>query len=83
MSCGFTCIATSVGGIPEWIQDGKNGFLIPVHSAQLLGEKIEQIIDDPELRLRIGERARETVQKVADWDLIMNGVAVDYDHLIQ
>jgi glycosyltransferase involved in cell wall biosynthesis len=82
MSCGLTCIATRVGGIPEWIHDGENGFLIPAHSPHDLSERIAQVVRDPELRARIGKNARETVLKTANWNCIMDNVEKDYALLI-
>lgn len=42
-------IATNVGGIPEIIDDGENGFLIPVKNHNLFSEKIEKLLIDREL----------------------------------
>jgi len=59
MAVGVPCVASPVGIIPELIQDGVNGFL--ANSEQEWIEKLSMLIDDPELRARLGERARATM----------------------
>lgn len=61
MSSGLPVIATEVGGIPEIVADGKNGFLVPPESPRELAEKILKLNADKKLRLRMGEEARRTV----------------------
>ena len=61
MSSGLPVIATGVGGIPEIVADGRNGFLVPPKSPGALAEKILELASDRELRLRMGEEARRTV----------------------
>jgi trehalose synthase len=57
---GAAVIGGDVGGIRHQIEDGVNGFL--VGNVEQAAERIVQIIEDPHLRQRIGERARETVR---------------------
>jgi len=61
MSSGLPVIATGVGGVPEIVADGRNGFLVPPKSPGALAEKILELASDKELRLRMGEEARRTV----------------------
>lgn len=61
MSSGIPVIATAVGGIPEIVADGRNGFLVPPNSPRELAEKILELNADMKLRLRMGEAARRTV----------------------
>ncbi|MCK4257796.1 MAG: glycosyltransferase family 4 protein [Halanaerobiales bacterium] len=56
-------IATEVGGIPEVIEDGKNGLLVPPSNSNALAKAIQKLLDDPILRKNIGEKARETYNK--------------------
>jgi glycosyltransferase involved in cell wall biosynthesis len=51
-------VATTVGGIPEVVEDGVNGFLVPPRNPAALAEKIELLLDHPDLRLRLGRAAR-------------------------
>jgi glycosyltransferase involved in cell wall biosynthesis len=61
MSCGKPVIASQVGGITEIISTGYNGILIPPMNSYVLADKIILLLEDDELRKRIGERARETI----------------------
>jgi glycosyltransferase involved in cell wall biosynthesis len=58
MAYGCPIVATSVGGIPELIHDGLNGFLCNPADPECLAQKIRQLINDPELRSRLTQAAR-------------------------
>ena len=61
MSAKLPVIATSVGAVPEIIENGKNGFIVEPASAEQIAEKIDQLIDDDRLRLEFGIQAHQTV----------------------
>jgi glycosyltransferase involved in cell wall biosynthesis len=67
MSYGLACITTPVGGIPDVIQDGRNGVLIAPGDVNALIGALEQLIDNRELRLRLGHEARATVKERYNW----------------
>lgn len=59
MSVGTPVIASAVGGIPEIIRDGVDGFLIPPDDPEALAEKIKMLYSDPALREQMGKNARQ------------------------
>jgi N-acetyl-alpha-D-glucosaminyl L-malate synthase BshA len=61
MSCGLPVIATEIGGIPEIVDDGVNGYLVPLKQPEIIAERILELNADLGLRKRLGEAARETV----------------------
>ncbi len=61
LSCGLPVVATSVGGIPEIVEDGVNGFLVPPKHPEAIAERILELNEDQGLRARLGETARKTV----------------------
>lgn len=61
MSCGLPVIATDVGGIPEIVSDGVNGFLVPPYSPGEIADRILTLNEDWELMQRLGKEARKTV----------------------
>ena len=63
-------IATRVGGIPELIQDGKNGFLINSGDGEGLTNQILKLINDPELANKIGKLGRKTAEENFTWKII-------------
>jgi len=71
MSLGNVIIASSVGGIPEIIDDGINGLLVPPANPEFLADKIIVALTDTELREKIKRNApikasRFDISKITD-----------------
>lgn len=62
MSAGVPVVASRVGGLPEIVTDGENGFLVE-NSAQAIAEVIRNLTGSPDLVTRLGQAARQTVQE--------------------
>jgi glycosyltransferase involved in cell wall biosynthesis len=60
MACGTPVVATSVGGIPEQIEDGVTGFLAPPGDAEAIVTRMERLLSDDDLRRRFGAAAVES-----------------------
>jgi len=60
---GLPVIATSVGGVPEMIENGKEGVLVPPEYAEQMADAITGLIDSPELCFKIGESFHTKVVK--------------------
>jgi glycosyltransferase involved in cell wall biosynthesis len=56
-------VATTIGGIPEVVEDNVTGLLIPPRDADALAEKIGAVLDDPALAKRLGQAARLHIEK--------------------
>ena len=54
MACGKAIVATTAGGIPEVVQDGVNGLLVPPRDHHAMAEAIVRMLKDPALRARMG-----------------------------
>lgn len=73
-ACGKPAVATATTGAREIIQDGVNGFLVPVGDAQAMAEKVLFLIEHPQETQRMGENGRRmameryggNLQKVID-----------------
>ncbi len=63
MACSRPMIVTKMGGMPEIIFDGVNGFVIPVKDSQELASRIIQLMADQELREQLGTTGRSMVEK--------------------
>jgi glycosyltransferase involved in cell wall biosynthesis len=59
MAVALPVVCTSVGGVPEVVEDGQSGFLAPAGDDAALAAGILRLAADPELRARLGERGRE------------------------
>ncbi|WP_022948491.1 glycosyltransferase family 4 protein [Methylohalobius crimeensis] len=62
-ACRKPIVSTRVGGIPEIIEHGRNGFLVERADMHALLDRVMQLIDDPDLRRRMGQTGREKVER--------------------
>jgi glycosyltransferase involved in cell wall biosynthesis len=60
-------VSTDVGDVARYIEDGRNGFVVPVRDPAALAAKVESLVRDATLRQRLGQRARETA--IAELDI--------------
>jgi len=82
MACGVPSVVTRVGGNPEAISDGENGFLVPVEDDAAAAEKLLALLRDPEQGARIGERGRESVQTRFSADVMIQKLVGVYRELL-
>ena len=61
MACGKPVVATAVGGIKDILEDGKNGVIVNVNDANMLAEKIIELLDSTKKRTELGKNARESI----------------------
>lgn len=61
MSYGLATISTPVGGVPQVIQDGVNGYLMPIDDSEFLAYRINELLDDSDLAARLGSAGRKTI----------------------
>jgi glycosyltransferase involved in cell wall biosynthesis len=54
MRAGLPVVSTDEGGIPDIVEDGTTGFIVPKQDAEQLASRIEQLINDRELRSAMG-----------------------------
>ena len=79
MSCGVPVLATSVGGAPEIIQQGKTGWLIDHSDAESLTEKIRAIWRQRDLLPLVGDAGRTAVQGRFDPAVYVRRLEALYD----
>jgi len=66
MAMGRPVITTDAPGCRETVEDGKNGFLVPVQAVDELVEAMVRFIETPELTARMGERSRQIAEEKYD-----------------
>jgi len=66
LACGVPVVATKVGGLPEIVEDGINGFLVEPRSPSAIAEKVIWLLDNKESAKRLGANGRETVAQKFD-----------------
>lgn len=62
LAVGLPCVATSVGGTPDVIEDGVNGLLVEPDKPDELRTALVRLLSDSSMRLRLGLQARETIK---------------------
>jgi len=61
MAAGCAVVASRVGGIPDVLEDGSNGLLVPASDPTALAAAIARVLANPALAARLGANARATV----------------------
>jgi len=56
-------VATRIGGIPEVVEDGVTGLLVPARNPEALSRALLQLLEDPALRRRMGSAGRRRVER--------------------
>jgi glycosyltransferase involved in cell wall biosynthesis len=68
MASGTPVIASRIGGLPEVVEDGRTGFLVPPGDTAALRDRLERVLADRRLARALGGRAREAVLSKFTWD---------------
>jgi len=63
MHFGLPIVATSAGGIPELVQDGINGFIVPVNDYTSVAERLNVLIEDPDRRGKMGLHSSDLLEQ--------------------
>lgn len=82
MSSGLPIIATRVGGIPEQVQDGYNGFLVPYAHPDEIAEAALKLNADPRLQADMGINARKTVLEKYTVDKVLSQYVKVYESVV-
>jgi glycosyltransferase involved in cell wall biosynthesis len=82
MAAGLPVISTAVGGVPELVQHGTTGLLVPAGDACSLAEAIAQLGCDPARRAAMGNAARQTARERFDVRVMSLAYATLYQQLL-
>lgn len=58
MRCGKPVVCTRTGGNPEVVEEGLNGYLVPVGDVEALADRIRKLAENPQLREKMGKAAQ-------------------------
>jgi glycosyltransferase involved in cell wall biosynthesis len=72
-------VATSVGGIPEVLDDAQSGYLVPAGDAAALARRVIALLDNDRQRQAMGQAARDRVRR----DFSFNAMSQRYHDLFQ
>jgi D-inositol-3-phosphate glycosyltransferase len=82
MACGTPVIGSRVGGIAFTVADGETGFLVPPRDPDALTARLEEILQDPARRVRMGQAGRARVLDSFTWQQVAMHTAALYDDLL-
>jgi glycosyltransferase involved in cell wall biosynthesis len=77
-AAGKPIVTTDVPGCRDVVTDGKNGFLVPAHDFNLLAQKLEQLIKNPELRKSMGREGRKIAEESLSSDYVISETLKHY-----
>ncbi|MFE5887364.1 glycogen synthase [Streptomyces sp. NPDC056468] len=85
MACGTPVVASQVGGIPEVVDDGKTGLLVPLDDdfEAGLARALDSLIGDPETAGRMGEAGRQRAVGEFGWDAVARRTARLYGEILK
>ncbi len=70
-ACGLPVVAGNSGGIPDAVQDGETGFLVPPEDPAALADAICRLLGDATLATRLGGNGRRAVETHFNWDRVV------------
>ncbi len=82
MSSGLPVVTTRVGGIPETITDGQDGFICRPFDAQQFSERILYLLEHPGLAAEMATKARKTILNRFDWSIVVKDAVEVYDEVL-
>ncbi len=82
MSSGLPVVTTSVGGIPETISDGKNGFMCQPFNAKQLSERILFLLEHPMEAAEMAHLARKTMVEQYAWNIVVKQAMAVYTRVL-
>jgi glycosyltransferase involved in cell wall biosynthesis len=83
MASSLPVIATPVGGIPDLVEDGENGFIVPVGDSSMLAEKTICLMSKPVLRKKMGKNNVSKIAENYNPIVISRLYSVIYNQMIQ
>lgn len=79
---GRPIITTNSIGCKDTVEDGFNGFLIPIKNSDVLADKLKILIDNKDLRLKMGKNSRKIAERDFSLENVVNKHLEIYNHLI-
>ena len=84
MACGTAVVASAVGGIPEVVDDGETGILVPYDETrpgtfeQRIADGVNELLTDPDRATAMGELGRQRVVADFGWDTVAEATVAVY-----
>lgn len=83
MACGLPLISTVNTGGPDLIEDGKEGFIIPIRDVEAIKERILFFYENPDICKQMGQAAKNRVQEGFSWDDYGKQIVREYRRILE
>jgi glycosyltransferase involved in cell wall biosynthesis len=83
MALGKPQVVTATNVLPEIIEQGKNGFIVPAKDPQTMAEKLSRLIENQELRFQMGKQARKIAENKYSYQVLVEKTMQVYDRVIR
>ena len=82
LSCETPVVASNVDGIPDIVEDHKNGILVPPNDPIKLAWAIQYLLENKDVRIKFGKEGRKKVEREFSWDVIARRLCGIYEEMI-
>ncbi|HEY9737804.1 MAG TPA: glycosyltransferase, partial [Trichocoleus sp.] len=83
MAMGLPVLSTFHGGIPELVQDGVSGYLVPERDSEALAARLKDLLDHPERWEAMGQAGRAYVEAHYNIETLNDRLVQVYEHLME
>jgi glycosyltransferase involved in cell wall biosynthesis len=78
MACATPVVGTTVGSLPELVEDGETGFIVPPRDVGALRERLRWLLRDPSRAQAMGQAGRNRVDNTFTWDKVVDRCLYEY-----
>lgn len=82
MMAGLPVVATRVGGVEEMVENRKTGYLVPANDPLALTKAIQRLLEEPELRKKMGQAGREKALRTFTLDRMLTQTQKVYEEVL-
>lgn len=82
MACEIPVIVSDAEGLKEVVENNKTGFVVERKNAKAIAEKIKLLINDKELRKKMGKEGRKRVKEIYDWQKNVDSMLKIYESIV-
>jgi len=83
MACGLPVIITDFGDNRKWVEDGVNGFIVPMRDPHALASRIVYLLQNENERKKFGHVCRQIIEERNNWEKEMKKMGTLYEELIE
>lgn len=83
MSCGKPLLGTNVGGIPEIVEDGKNGYLVAPESAKEIADTLVEMLNNRDRLCKMGDYGRHLAVEKFSWNQVAKNTLSVYKQVLK